>query len=1117
MKKTAFLLVLMIIANPCFARTITVDNDGPADFNNIQAAIDDANDGDTVIVAPGTYTGPGNRDIDFLGKAITVRSTDPNDPDIVAATVIDCEGDPGNKHRGFYFHSGEGPASILNGLTIINGLGPSNIGGAILCDGSSPTITRCNISNSMAYDFGGGIACRNGSPIISNSTVTSNSAKDGWGGGIYCWKSNPVVTDCTISGNGGGWAGGGIFCEDSNATIANCIITNNIGGGICLAESTAIISNCIISNNRILDYSGHGGGGIISDGGRSNLTISDCLISGNRAFWGGGLTECYGKITNCIISDNFATYGGGGLYGCGGSITNCTITGNFAESGGGFYEYDGPITNCIIWDNIAGEGSQLYNSYSSANPTYSCIQDWEGGGEGNISSDPQFALDGDYHLMPESPCIDAGTNSPAGGLPTADRDGIARPLDGDGDANAVADMGAYEYAPNSPAIAVSAEWFYFNQDWPKPEPQTLLIRNCGSQPLNWEIVEDCNWLEVAPADGVSSVDINEVTITVDPNGLAPGIYNCTLEVQDANASNSPVAIRVMMPVGEVLRVPSVFPNIQAAIDAADTYDVVVVSDGTYTGTGNKNLDFYGKTITVTSESGPNNCIIDCEKSGYGFYFQNAETEKSLVDGLTVIHGTLGILCYEGSPTINNCIISSNSDCGIFCFRDSNPKISNCTITNNTSNRYDEAGGIRYGWLSRGMLISSVTNCTISNNTGGGISWWAEGILTVTDCNISNNEGCGISSEQNGTLRVANCDISNNYSSGVSCREGSLTITNCTITGNTGHGSMWGMGGGIWWFGGDKAIITGCKIAGNQAYAAGGVFCLGESIIENCIISNNLATHTNGGGGGVVCQGNTEIKNSTLCSNSSEKYGGGIWVSDGYCSITNCILWGNTANQGNQIFAGSPYSPTQGTVTVTYSDIQSGQDDVYVAAGCDLIWGSGNIDADPCFVQVGYWDSNSVWIEGDYHLLEGSPCINAGDPNYIAQAGETDLDGVPRVLSGRIDMGAYEHKLPIPAEVDIEPDTLNLQSKGNWLTCYIQLPEDYNVTDIDPNTVFLEDTISAERFEINNDAAIVKFSRSEVQGIIEVGEVELIITGELIDGTVFEGAALIRVINKGTKN
>jgi len=146
MKKPILGFAFLFLTIPCQARIITVDDNGPADFNNIQAAINDE-DGDIVIVRDGTYTGEGNRDIDFLGKAIIVRSE--NGPE---NCIIDCQASYGDPHRGFYFHSGENRNSIVQGFTITNGFDGgwdcSGLcsGGGILCLGASPTIIN-NIIN----------------------------------------------------------------------------------------------------------------------------------------------------------------------------------------------------------------------------------------------------------------------------------------------------------------------------------------------------------------------------------------------------------------------------------------------------------------------------------------------------------------------------------------------------------------------------------------------------------------------------------------------------------------------------------------------------------------------------------------------------------------------------------------------------------------------------------------------------------------------------------------------------------------------------------------------------------------------------------------------------------
>jgi hypothetical protein len=220
----------------------------PSEYDTIQAAIDAAIDWDTVIVAEGTYTGTGNRDLDFGGKAITVRSENPNDPVVVAATVIDCQGSEASRHRGFRFHSGEGPASVVDGLTITNGFGQSEYvgyarvpaGGAIFCVRSNPTISRCRIQGNETGSIvgrGGGMHNERSNATIINCTFSGNSAH--YGAGMYNRNSNPTVTGCTFSGNsvyGNSSFAGGMVNWNSSPTITNCTFISNSsdwrGGGM---------------------------------------------------------------------------------------------------------------------------------------------------------------------------------------------------------------------------------------------------------------------------------------------------------------------------------------------------------------------------------------------------------------------------------------------------------------------------------------------------------------------------------------------------------------------------------------------------------------------------------------------------------------------------------------------------------------------------------------------------------------------------------------------------------------------------------------------------------------------------------------------------------------------
>ncbi|MCH7947513.1 MAG: hypothetical protein IIC66_06905, partial [candidate division Zixibacteria bacterium] len=184
------LSIMMFIVAVSTAQSATIHV--PADLPTIQAGIDAAIAGDTVLVADGTYTGPGNRDIDFGGKGIVLKSENGT-----GVTIIDCEGSESNQHRGFYFHSGEDSTAVVDGFTIQGGY--ADYGGGINCDSSSsPKRINNPISGNSAGGNGGGIYCIASSPTISNNTISGNTtpcsedASVGNGGGIYCVSnSNP--------------------------------------------------------------------------------------------------------------------------------------------------------------------------------------------------------------------------------------------------------------------------------------------------------------------------------------------------------------------------------------------------------------------------------------------------------------------------------------------------------------------------------------------------------------------------------------------------------------------------------------------------------------------------------------------------------------------------------------------------------------------------------------------------------------------------------------------------------------------------------------------------------------------------------------------------------------
>jgi len=219
-----------------------------ADGNmSIQEAIDAApNDKYFIIVHEGIYY----QDLDFKGKSIVVKSTNPDDPNVVANTIIDG----GGLANVVYFHSCEGNETLLSGFTLRNGC--AYYGAGIFCYNSSPAISNCIITGNTAIYYGGGIECYyNASPIITNSIITGNYAEY-YGGGMECLNnSSPTITNCIFSNNstaGYGYGGGIDFYYNCAPVITNCTISENssdYGGGIYSYSSSATFINCVLWNN----------------------------------------------------------------------------------------------------------------------------------------------------------------------------------------------------------------------------------------------------------------------------------------------------------------------------------------------------------------------------------------------------------------------------------------------------------------------------------------------------------------------------------------------------------------------------------------------------------------------------------------------------------------------------------------------------------------------------------------------------------------------------------------------------------------------------------------------------------------------------------------------------
>ena len=387
----------------------------------LQAAVTASASGDTVIVGDGTYTGPGDVDVNFGARNITFQSQ--NGP---IKTVIECGGSSSVNHHGLYLSNGLYGVgqSTIRGFTIKDGY--SSEGGAILANLSNVTLTNCNLINNTA-GFGGGASFLGGVIAVSNCNFTSNIAESSddpsgysGGGGLYIDAGETTLANCTFENNSSNSNGGGLLVTGiqngapptGNISISDCKFVSNqassSGGGIYSDRTTAIFVNCTCSSNVARLY----GGGLCNS--FSPVSFTGCTINSNAADNGGGLWNGgKAQLTDCSLADNTATTAGAAFDSSGSATLNyCTVTDNntIGVSGGLYNTGTATLTNDIFWNDSGYE----INGSGTVTATYCDVQGSYGNnssyaGTGNINADPLFVNSPtDIHLRASSPCIGAG-------------------------------------------------------------------------------------------------------------------------------------------------------------------------------------------------------------------------------------------------------------------------------------------------------------------------------------------------------------------------------------------------------------------------------------------------------------------------------------------------------------------------------------------------------------------------------------------------------------------------------------------------------------------------------------------------------------------------------------
>ncbi|MBN2272669.1 MAG: right-handed parallel beta-helix repeat-containing protein [Sedimentisphaerales bacterium] len=514
----------------------------------------------------------------------------------------------------------------------------------------------------------------------------------------------------------------------------------------------------------------------------------------------------------------------------------------------------------------------------------------------------------------------------------------------------------------------------------------------------------------------------------------------------------------------------------------ETFQLIngVTLKGGYAGLGQADPDARDVSEYETILSGDLNGDDDDYRNGENSYHVGiaSQTDPSAVlDGFTIMGGNAnidglddkqyggGIYNESGSPTLIDCTFTSNSASlydeptlcggGMANFNGS-PTLTNCTFSDNRAG----TGGGMYNYFSSVTLV----NCTFTRNGRAGMVHYYSDV-TALDCIFSDNEGCGSEGSDSSTYTFTNCIFIGNSETGMGVgSESTAMLTNCGFVRNSAYGAG-GMsnggtatlincvfrenwadreGGGL--YNGGNASLFGCLFIQNQATGSaywsrgGAIYCGAGSItLIDCIFTGNEA-HDYGGAIDTY-ESTLTMDNCTFAGNSANRSGGGLSTEWSTAEMDNCTFVGNSAPDGKALACDSfsqkypssleltncilwdgqseIWNNDGSTVTVTYSDVQED-------------WpGEGNIEADPCFAEVGHWDANETpddasddfWVDGDYHLksqagrwdanegrptgpLRGwvtddvtSPCIDAGDP-------ASPIGDEPFPNGGRINMGAY---------------------------------------------------------------------------------------------------------------